>query len=544
MAKKIINKCPNCGTWSEAEEKNLFGRFISSAQDTAESASKIGNKLFSKVGLGKVGEEVVGDVGAIVGIGRGMKDFVDGDNYRFVCPRCGNKWSVYDDEKKDICQYEIYVEAKEMAEHFGEVCQKGPKELESFAHQVQLKLNDERNFELSKLYLYNLLAATYHELNNRDKALSFAKEALSIVPDKSISQAIKGYVMGVGRNSSDALAALTSLIKYKDFSTDDQIGLFTEEQYHDRFLEIQNRYITDFLSMPVDQRRFVYLIDGNIDGKLKFIPETIRLLPKSDLPTEIKIIGVPQENVLYICHPYKPDCYIPANEYQLELLRDELHEFCHIMDYLGAKRISLSDSHTNQQGESREDSIDVKGGGSYNGYSGSAHVGNQSSSSLDTMIHREFSEQRDFQCSKDMPPCIPADIVWYHHRQEWQLKVISRLEGRLIKDKFTIATSQSETVYGSKKLTVEAEVNAVATSLNATFDKSSNFTIKQSESYYQEVEVEFWPLGDYSITPKQITPSTTPLIDQPQPKPRSKRGTILILAAVIVVVIIIGVVLL
>lgn len=77
MAKTIINKCPNCGTWSEAEEKNLFGRFISSAQETAESASKIGNKLFSKVGLGKVGEEVVGDVGAIVGIGRGMKDFVD-----------------------------------------------------------------------------------------------------------------------------------------------------------------------------------------------------------------------------------------------------------------------------------------------------------------------------------------------------------------------------------------------------------------------------------------------------------------------------------
>lgn len=544
MAKTIIKKCPNCGTWSEAKEKGLWGRFIDSAHDTCETSSNVGKNLLGKVGFGKVGEEVGSLVGAVIGIGRGATELVVGDNYEFECPKCGNKWSLDYEDNNDIRQHELYLEVRELIAQFGEMCQKGPKELESFARQVQLKLNDERNFELSKLYLYNLLAAIYHELNIRDKALSFAKEALTIVPDKSISQATKGYVMGVGRNSSDALAALSSLIKYKDFLTDDQIGLYTEEQYHDRFLEIQNRYITDFLSMPVDQRRFVYLIDGNIDDKLKFIPETVRLLPKTDLPTDIKIIGVPQENVLYICHPYKPDCYIPANEYQLELLRDELHEFCHIMDYLGAKRISLSDSHTNQQGESHEDSIDVKGGGSHNGYSGSTHVGNQSSSSLDTMIHREFSEQRDFQCSKDMLPCIPADIVWYHHRQEWQLKVISRLEGRLIKDKFTIATSQSETIYGSKKMTVEAEVNAVATSLNAAFDKSSNFTIKQSESYYQEVEVEFWPLEEYSITPKQITSSTTQLINKPQSKAQSKRGTILILATVIVIAIILGVILL
>ena len=528
MAKTIINKCPNCGTWCEAEAKGLLGKMVSGWFNSVEKSSKVGEKL-----LGGIGGFAGSAVGTYTGIVNGAWQALVGDKFQFECPNCGAKWSTDDEIDDERELYNMECEVMGLLDSFGATCRQGKNGLETYVRKIQALLGDGRNSDLTRIYLKDMLAATYSELGDREKALESVNESLKISKDSPLSLAIKGYVIGEGRNCHDALAAMVSLINYKKFVDNEQPHLYTESQYHDRFMSIQNRYTSDFLSIHPEQRRFLYLIEGNLDDKLNQLPETVRLMPITQRPTEMEIIGMPQDNVLYICHPYKPNCYIPANEYQLELLRDELHEFCHIMECLGAKQISLSDTHTNQHEESHNNSTNISGGGSYDGYSGSASVGKQTNDALDSMIQRELSERHEFLCSKEYPPCLPPDIVWYNHRQEWQRKVKSRLEGRLIKDKYTIATSDSETIIGAKKLAIEAEVNALGALLNAAYDGSSDFTIKQTETYSQEVEVVFWPLDEYETTQKQITSPVTAKLQVQSSK--NKNWIVIALVAVIVV---------
>ena len=134
--------------------------------------------------------------------------------------------------------------------------------------------------------------------------------------------------------------------------------------------------------------------------------------------------------------------------------------------------------------------------------------------------------------------------MWYSHRQEWQRKVSSRLEGRLIKDVYTIATSHSETISGAKKLAVEAEVNALVASLSVGYEGSSDFTIKQSESFSQQVEVEFYPMSEYKKT--QASPMMTGATDVQQKKTnKNNRWTVIALVVLVVILaVVLGVVLL
>lgn len=525
MAKTILNKCPNCGTWCEAESKGLIGRLFSGWGNSIVDATETGGKY-----LGGLGEFAGAAIGTYTGAINGVFEAVAGDKFQFECPRCGAKWSTDEESDDESNLYHFECEVSELLEQFSDIVNKGKDDVEAYIRRVQAKLSDSRNSNLTRLYLNNLMAAAYNEQGDSAKANSFIKAAMEINPEFLLSTVLRGYIMGIGRNSSDALVALKSLIRYKEFESDDQV-LYTEAQFHDRFVEIQHKYSSDFLSIAPEQRRFLYLIDGNLDDKLKVLPEIVRILPLSHLPTDLELLGVPQDNMLYICHPYKSNLYIPSDEYQLELLRDELHEFCHIMECLGAKRITLSDTHANQQCEAGAHSTNINAGGSYKEYSGSAHVGQQVSQSLDTMFQKELAECREFLCNPGLPPYLPTDLVWYSHRQEWQRKVSSRLEGRLIKDTYNISTSHSETVTGTKKLAIEAEVKALGASLNAGYDSASDFSIKQTDSYSQQIEVEFYPINSYTKV------ASTSSVTEPEKQKVKKNWTVVALVAVIIVLI-------
>lgn len=540
MAKTIINKCPNCGTWCEAEAKGLVGRLFRGWGNTMEQTSEMGGKL-----LGGIGEFTGAAVGTYMGAANGLIEAIAGDKFQFVCPECGAKWST-DDEKDDQTPlFNLEKEVIDLVDKFGEACINGNDGLNKYERQVQAKLNDSRNSELTKIYLYDMLAAIQHEKGETAKAVSSVNGALAISKDSPLSLSIKGYVLGSGRNASDAVAALSSLINYKEFSTDGNSVLYTNEQYHDRFVEIQNQYAAGFLTIPVEQRRFLYLVDGNIDDKLKSLPENVKLLPVSSLPTELEILGMPQDNTLYICHPYKGNMYIPASDYQLELIRDELHEFCHIMECLGAKYISLRDSHSNSAEKMGSRSNSTKASVGYEDKSLNSNVSTATNKSISAMVSQELSEIKEFRCTPDRKPYLPNDKVWYGHRQEWQRKVVSRLEGRLIKDVYTIATSHTESISSSKKLAVEAEVKALGAELGGGYEGESSFSIQQSESYAQQVEVEFYPLGEYETKPQRKISTTNNNLMTDEKMPKKTNWTVVALVGVIVVLaVILGVVLL
>lgn len=310
---------------------------------------------------------------------------------------------------------------------------------------------------------------------------------------------------------------------------------YTPSQCHDRFVEIQNSYAEQFLLMPVEKRRFLYLVDGNLDDKLTSLPESVSLLPILQLPKDIDFIGTPQENILYICHPYKHNLYIPSSSYQLELLRDELNEFCYVMEQLGAKHIELSDSHSNQQGENSNKSQHISAGGAYQGYSGNADITTSTKEAFDMIVQSAISKKQDFLCSKEYPPQVPKEgLVWFPHRQEWQRQSQSRLEGRLVNGQYTIATSHAETISNAKKLAVEAEVKALGAELNASYQNESDYQINQSESYSQQILVEFYPMDEYRSS---VTNVTDRVISDSKPNGTTKKRNlpVIILATVVAI---------
>lgn len=358
-----------------------------------------------------------------------------------------------------------------------------------------------------------------------------------------ITNVVSGYISGSGHNATSAYSSMKSLLTYKGLADDNVF--YTPSQCHDRFVEIQNSYAEQFLLMPVEKRRFLYLVDGNLDDKLTSLPESVSLLPILQLPKDIDFIGTPQENILYICHPYKHNLYIPSSSYQLELLRDELNEFCYVMEQLGAKHIELSDSHSNQQGENSNKSQHISAGGAYQGYSGNADITTSTKEAFDMIVQSAISKKQDFLCSKEYPPQVPKEgLVWFPHRQEWQRQSQSRLEGRLVNGQYTIATSHAETISNAKKLAVEAEVKALGAELNASYQNESDYQINQSESYSQQIQVEFYPMDEYR-TPVSNVSERVISESKPGDSPKKRNIPVIILASIVVILsIILAVVLL
>ena len=528
MGKTIWNKCPNCDTWCRAEAKGFVGRMFRGWGDSVEETSETGRKL-----LGGLGETAGAVIGSYAGGVNGIIEAVAGDKFQFVCPECGAKWST-DDESDDESELMAFEgEVLELIEKYHTVCNQGKKAIESFIPRIQAKLGDSRNSDLTKVYLFDLMAVAFNDMGNNEKATTYIGESTKISSQMLITDVVSGYISGAGHNAVSAYSSMKSLLTYKGLA--DNNVFYTPAQCHDRFVEIQNRYAEQFLLMPVEKRRFLYLVDGNLDDKLTTLPESVSLLPILQLPKDIDFIGTPQENILYICHPYKHNLYIPSSSYQLELLRDELNEFCYVMEQLGAKHIELSDSHSNQQGESSSNAQNVSAGGAYQGYSGKVDIATSTKEAFDMIVQSAISKKQDFLCSKEYPPQVPKEgLVWYPHRQEWQRQSQSRLEGRLVSGQYTIATSHAETISNAKKLTVEAEVKALGAELNASYQNESDYQINQSESYSQQILVEFYPMDEYRSS---VTNVIDRVISDSKPNGTTKKRnlSVIILATVVAI---------
>lgn len=540
MAKTIWNKCPNCGTWCQAEKKGFFGRWSRGWENSIETGMEAGEKIGKDFGA-IIGASLGSPFGMTVG---GGWEAVAGDKFQFECPKCGAKWST-DDENNDESELKAFEEeVVELIEKYHTVCTQGNKALESFVPRIQAKLGDRRNSDQTKVLLLDLMAVAFNDMGDKDKATTYVGESKKISSQMLITNVVSAYISGAGHNATTAYSSMKSLMAYKSIA-DNNVVFFTPAQCHDRFVEIQNIYAEQFLLIPVEKRRFLYLVDGNLDDKLTTLPDNVSLLPILQLPKDINFIGPHQENTLYICHPYKHNLYIPSTSYQVELLRDEVNEFCFVMDQLGAKHIELSDSHSKQQGENPSNAQNISAGGAYQGYSGKADISTSEKKAYDMIVQDAISKKQDFLCSKKFPPQVPKEgLVWYPHRQQWQNQVKSRLEGRWISAQFTLATTRTETISNAKKLAVEADVKALGAELNVRYQNESDYQINQSESYSQQIQVEFYPMDEYRTPVSNVSER---VISESKPGDSTKKRNIpvIILASIVVILsIILAVVLL
>lgn len=500
MKDSIIQRCPQCGKWCIAYRKNAAKRFLDNTVGGADALGELGDEY-----LGKPGKLVGKLVGMYGGAWNGVFDAFAGDKYQFTCSRCGCDWGTNDDTKDETNTYDHWRYRRQKCSEWQSITiSKNPSKINSYIKLLSGELNENDIDDESSAIIHDTLAIVHYMQNNNQEALNQINQSLELIDDDN-SRALKGIILGEGRNSLDSYKALRELIHYRQ--TEYESPYFTKDDFKSKFEVIQSSYVSHFLEIPQQQRRFVYLVSGNLDDKLTQLPDELYVLPIGFLPTEMHFEGSPTEQVLYVCHPYKPNSYIPYDRYELELFRDELREFCWVMECLGAKRIEFVDAHseTSHLNSHEENNIHGKGGHTSKG-SGKFDYNSEYGIELDENTKELLKEGKTFELSPYTLPYVPKDVVWYQHKQEWQRKCMSRIEGRLKDDDFTISTVSSETLSKSKLQKLEAEINVMLVELSAGAEHEEDVQLKKTEAHSTECHVEFYPLTDYEKLPRRKSP--------------------------------------
>lgn len=278
-----------------------------------------------------------------------------------------------------------------------------------------------------------------------------------------------------------------------------------------------NSYLEEannFLSWPFEERKYLVIVD-----ELTWVPNYVKALQASSLPNGIQFPNDEiQRGILYACHPYNQNFYIPLNSYEVEIFRDELDEYKHIMEYLGAKSISIHDAYTKNMDTKSNRSYNFHFGGNFSskftdqngqtysqGRSGNGDYNREKKDERSQKVYDEYGEERTYELTKDIKPCIPKNVVWYPHRKEWQKICNSRLEGRTLNVSKTFKRGIDNYISNSEKLKVAADIKVIesygnaelAMALNSSLDitKSNEFTHYKERDI--EVNVEFYPMSAY-----------------------------------------------
>lgn len=370
------------------------------------------------------------------------------------------------------------------------------------------ELLKDRSYSNYKYFLYASLAAAYHKLGDRNHALSYINQSLSLNKSDEI-KALKGLIQGKGSNAIDTYNSIRDLVCYH--AIEKETFFFQKSAYDNAFQIMKNDYTSNFLSIPIQKRRFLTLTNQIDYAQNRYhLPYSFLLLTPDELPQGIELHGdIPLTETLYVVHPYKPTHYIPINQYEDVLFEDEKNEFIHIMDVMGAKHIAYKNVHDLNTHIEKTQERNTEGGVNVaDTYKVNAdYTSNREGSSQQTYNDEKINDS-NFELNPNMLPQVPTDVVWYPHREEWQRKCQSRLEGRWLKDTFQLSTNSSESISDTQKKNLEVEMSSlikvVQVSANGSHKKEDTYNICTSKSHTWQCEVEFYPMSEYNKSAKVV----------------------------------------
>lgn len=486
-----------------------------------------------------IGNILGGIAGGIAGAFMGESEV-----WNFKCPECGQEWTV-EDECED--QSEYYFAEQKMKDDIGELIGKSSSLINStkstknnHIKEIQSYLSADYidDYKNIKGLLYDALAYSQLVLQkDPNGALTAIQQSLALYPGDPTSLAIGGMIFGVTNKPLDDYTAMKWLVNYKDINNDNPFTHFTQAQFSDRFDQLSHSFVNGFLDIPVNSRRFLV-----IDDDFQCLPDSFLVLPYDLVPRNVSFpSGHPRAQELYVVHPYKPNEYIPYNDFQLSLFRDELREFSWIMECLGAKSISFHETQSEETNASKETSAKTSANAEYGGYSGSGSYDRGKKSTEYKKLTSELLEAKEYSITKDTVPYIPQDIVWYQHRPDWHRNCESRKAGRLLKASFKLSTSSITATSAQERKKIEADLKVLLAKASGNHEKEEKIDLRCEENHTWSVDVEFYPLEEYKKKP------TVAVVEQPimqfaqQPTSVSAKKKpnylIIVLAAVIIVLI-------
>ena len=496
MEKSMWLRCPECERWCYAEKKDFLGRIIRSVkkgdQETGETFGKLGDYIGLK-GLGKTAGRAINAVNIYEHIG----EMLNGDNYRFYC-KCGHQFGT-DDEKFDMTEeHDLYSKAVELSKQFSSVRTQPEQEKKNYTRKVQetlAKIENTSGIDDAKATLYDILACCYfYFFNDSTNALIEINKSLDIYDDEQ-SHILKGLFMGNVVSPVENYKKMNELLKIKEIESD--LRYVEKNTILGELEQAQKIYGSNFISIPANQRKFLV-----ISSDYTYLPNSFKVIKYND--TDLSGIvfenGFPNNNAIYVCHPYKSTVYFPSESYQADLFKNQLNEFRELLQCLGAKSIRTENSLSTERSSYTSGNLSGNAGGEYKGIGASVSGEHKDSNSIMESMVQKMLIGDEFSFNPDMTPFIPEDLVWFDHMEEWQRLSRMRLRGQ---NKYSIRISSKHThiVNDNEANQVNAEFNTLVAKGNIGISKSSELKASEENSHEWNLVVEFYPLSDYSKKP-------------------------------------------
>ncbi len=243
------------------------------------------------------------------------------------------------------------------------------------------------------------------------------------------------------------------------------------------------------INKPYQDRRVLLIAEGYKTNDSK----SMLVVNPKYLPENITFpVGHPIVNHLYIGHPLEPSAYFPLDSYQLELVRDRLFEFCHLVQSLGATDINIEVLDANYSDNSSTSSNNVSGSAGFKVVKANASYSEQQSNQLINSLKQSIRLSQHF--SPNSEPVIPDNLKWYNYEPSWKKLCEQRLKGNLLYHEEYIETSKSQMLDSQELTKLEVDVKAFFVKTGINYNESLNKKFQEQKNAILSIKVNFAPL--------------------------------------------------
>ena len=243
---------------------------------------------------------------------------------------------------------------------------------------------------------------------------------------------------------------------------------------------------SSFKNLDYNKRKLIFT--GN--DVLSTSTDTLVSLKKNELPDDIHFpIGHPHVNEVYSCHPHRHNFYLPLQDFQQELFYDRVNEFTYILQCLGATKIEISSTKTNEasRNQNLNENTNVGAGFGINELKVDHELEEKTREINDSKLTVE--KVQNFKPTKK--PYIPEDVIWFKTDMNWQRFADQRLKGNISNHTEKITSVQSNFVSKQEMRSINVELQVLLPKVNVEHKKDINFEANNRLSFEQIITVEF-----------------------------------------------------
>jgi len=244
-----------------------------------------------------------------------------------------------------------------------------------------------------------------------------------------------------------------------------------------------------FLSKRYEDRKYVIVMNDYFKGN-----DEIIVLNSNDLPNGIKFTNKYFiKNVLYICHPYKTDTYLPFDNYEYELFKEEMAELQLFLNYLGAKRVEITNREQTTNSRVDKDTSEFNVEGNYKVAKGSFSM---ESRSEEAEMEKTFSNiiinQSFRQPTKRFPR--PKNIPWIDNNEQY-LRIEEQVltYGNLYNHKIVVDTESVHFARSEEKTSINAALKVIMSKAKGSYNESTDSIKMKHVRKTWTLSVDFFP---------------------------------------------------